>query len=99
MRKAATTIQPKPKVDEAALEAFIGADNQNGAAATRLSVVKPASQPASLQVFEPTAMLSVRIPASLHHGLRVHAVTVARPIQDIVAELLTAYLADQQAQQ
>jgi hypothetical protein len=105
MRKNATTIQPKPAVDEAALQAFIGADNQNKAAAPALAVVKPASlqasqqagQPAS-QLAEATAMLSVRIPASLHRDLRVHSVTVGMPIQDIVTELLSTYLASQQPQ-
>jgi hypothetical protein len=97
MRKPATTIQPKPAVDEAALQAFIGADNQNKTSAPALAVVQPASQPAS-QLAEATAMLSVRIPASLHKELRVHSVTAGRQIQDIVTDLLTSYLASQQPQ-
>ena len=94
MSNAETTIKPKPEVSES-LEAFI-AGNQNAPEAPAVAVVQPASQPASLPAAEPTAMLSVRIPASLHRQFRVHSVTINRNIQDIVTELLTEYLAGQQ---
>lgn len=57
---------------------------------------KLASRQASLQsdsaAEEATKMLSVRIPASLHHELRVQAVCEGRQIQDIVVHLLRGYL-------
>lgn len=96
MSKSDTTIKPKPNVNQA-LEQFIAADNQNAVAAPPLAAVQTASQPASLPAV-PMTMLSIRIPADLHKSMRVHSVTVGRNIQDIVTELLTQYLADQDSQ-
>lgn len=104
MPKPTLTIKPKPEVNEAALEAFItGNDNVSPSIEVVAEPAVPlamqpagqqasqqASQPAALP--EPTAMLSVRVPTSLHHKLRIHSVTVGRNIQDIVTDLLINYL-------
>lgn len=93
MTKSQTTIKPKPDVSQA-LENFIGAENQNQPGVASPVAIQQASQLASLQAV-PMTMLSIRIPASLHKDMRVHSVTVGRNIQDIVTELLTNYLAEQ----
>lgn len=89
MSKKASTITKKPAVDP--LQNWIGEANQNEPA----SVTRPEPVPASRQASQPaeaTAMLSVRIPASLHKALRVHAVSQSLQIQDIVSDLLRDYL-------
>ena len=91
MNKAASTIGKKPEVTPG-IENWINGGNQNGQALPAVPI-QPASQQASkLDSLEATKMLSVRIPAGLHHELRVHSVSTDRQIQEIVIDLLQAYL-------
>lgn len=94
MSKKTSTITRKPAVDPN-LESWISGANQNEPinVVDREPAGQQASQPAELAA-EATAMLSVRIPASLHKALRVHAVSRSLQIQDIVSQLLKDYLAD-----
>lgn len=96
MTKKASTITKKPAVDPN-LENWITGANQNEPLppAQHEPAGQPASQPASTNL-EATAMLSVRIPASLHKALRVHAVSRSLQIQEIITHLVKDYLADEQ---
>lgn len=89
MSKKPSTITKKPAVDP--LQNWIGEANQNEPAPAAVKEPSVASKQAS-QPAEATAMLSVRIPASLHKALRVHAVSESLQIQDIVSDLLREYL-------
>lgn len=95
MSKKPSTITKKPTVD-ASLESWISGANQNEPPPVieREQAGQPASQPA--ESGEATAMLSVRIPGSLHKALRVHAVSQSLQIQDIVSQLIRDYLAEEQ---
>ena len=91
MNKATSTIGKKPEVNPG-IENWINSANP-GTSVSAVIAVQPASQQASkLDSLEATTMLSVRIPAGLHHELRVHSVSTDRQIQEIVIELLQAYL-------
>lgn len=96
MSKKTSTITKKPTVDPG-LENWISGANQNEPSPIthREQAGQPASQPAEPNG-EATAMLSVRIPGSLHKALRVHAVSQSLQIQDIVSQLIRDYLADEQ---
>ncbi len=95
--KTPSTITTKPAIDPA-LQWIGGSENP---AAHPIQIVnKPSSKQADKlakkqadkEEAEPTAMLSARVPASLIRKLRIRAATQERPIQEIVAELLSGYL-------
>ena len=93
--KQSSTIAAKPAIDPA-LQWIGGAATDTPAATTSQQNDKPAKKQAdklaSKQEDEPTAMLSVRVPASLIKKLRIRAATEDRQIQEIATEILRDYL-------
>ena len=97
--KRNSTIGAKPNV-QPNIEAWIGAGATESSTTSNSEVVsqpdsQQARQPAGQAAqYEPMAMLSARIPATLMRKLRIRAATEERQIQDIIADLLRDYLGE-----
>ena len=96
--KQNSTIASKPAIDPA-LQWINGATDTASDEATSQQADKQTKKQAgklanqlNQEAAEPTAMLSVRVPAALIRQLRIRAATEGQQIQEIVAHVLRDYL-------